>query len=139
MAEAPDLLRQRRDFHRKRVIVGNEHRRKLANDRLVVRDQPPFHAALLGAAENVECGAAQPAQPRQESERMDHPRPESALAQRAGRRIARRQQRRRQMIFEREIAFELPMQFLEKGTRASPEQPRARVLSAASIAAIELR
>src|SRR5262249_5324731 len=115
MAKAADLLRQRGDLDRERMVLGAEDRHDLAQQHLIVCDELRFHATFPRVAEDVEGGAAKSAQPRQQSKDVTHPTSERALAQLAACGIARGEDRRRQMIAQLEIAFELPVQLLQKG------------------------
>src|SRR5580704_4133663 len=102
MTEAANLLRQRSDLDGERVVCGIELRGELAQRRLVVRNQAPFHATLLRAPEEVERRAAQAAQPRQQLEGGKYPRTEGALLELTGRLVPCGEERRRQMEFQAE-------------------------------------
>ena len=94
MAEAADLLRQCGELDRDRVIGRRQIGDDLVEDRLEFADQPAFGAPFLAAGEDVEPGAAQPAQLGQQPENGQHPRTEFALAQMPGLRIALAHDRR---------------------------------------------
>ena len=78
----------------------------------VFAGQRALHLALGGVAENIERGAAQSLQLRQQAERLEHPRAELALLQMPGDLVAAGDQRRRQQHLEPGIAVELLLQRL---------------------------
>src|SRR5579883_423357 len=126
MAEAAHLLGQLRDLDGKREILRAKRGGEFADYRLVFADETALHAALLGAAENVEGGAAQPAHFCKEREGAEDPGAVAALLKLAGVGIARGEEGRRQMEFEGEVAFELLMKLLQE--RAIGVEPRDLVL-----------
>src|SRR5690606_19199190 len=73
MAEAPDLLGHRGDAHGDREVLAREAGQQLADRALVLLDEGPLLASLLGAPEDVERPAAQAAQFRQHAEGLHHP------------------------------------------------------------------
>src|SRR3954467_15553922 len=83
VAEAADLLRQVREADRYGVVLRRERRDDLAEERLVVADEPALDLALMGVAEDVERRAAQALQFRQHREGLQHPGPEAHLARQA--------------------------------------------------------
>src|SRR6185503_15063121 len=58
VAEAADLLRDRGDLHRERMVRGREPREQPLDGGLVRADQGALGAALGGVAEDIERGAA---------------------------------------------------------------------------------
>src|SRR5262252_6491513 len=107
VTEAANLERQRGEFHRERVIGGQQAGEELVEDRLVLADQPPFEPPLLATAKDVKACAAEPAQPREDAEELQHPRAKAALAQMPGLGVAVAEQRRRQVEVELVGAFKL--------------------------------
>ena len=84
-------------------LSGVSFAEHLVEHRLVVGDQLALGLALLANSRTVERRAAQELQLRQQPERAHHPRPEAHLARLAGRRIAAREQRRREMELEAQV------------------------------------
>src|SRR5262245_9716426 len=97
MPEAADLLRDRREADREVMVLGRELAEHLVEHRFIVADELALGAALLGAAERIEAGAAQELELREQAEGAQHPRAEGHLARLACGGIAPRQQRRREM------------------------------------------
>src|SRR5690606_28511037 len=93
--------------------VVREPGQEFADRALVLVDQGALLAAFFRAPEDVERPAAQPPQPRQHPEGLEHPRPVLALDQLALV-VALREQRRREVEAQAEVAIELtPQLFLE--------------------------
>ena len=126
MAVTADLLRNRCDFHRKRVVVAAQLADEFLDRHLVRADQLAFHAPLLRIAENVECGATHSAQLRQQFECSKYPGAILRLAQFTRSRIALCQKRRRQMEVKFVVAFELGFDLLHESRIGV--QPRHFVL-----------
>ena len=121
------------DLHRrlrKRDEIGQPRRIELAehglDQRLVPDDQRTLGATFGGVAEYVECRAAQPLQPREQPQRGLDPWPECALLRPSSRVALRRQEGRREVILDREVAVEFEPELVEE---AGPHmQPRHLVL-----------
>src|SRR5258706_3427662 len=97
MAEAADLLRDRRDLHRYRVIGRRELCEQAIDVRFVFGDQGTLGAPLGGVAERVEGRAAQAFHGFQEAKDGQHPGAEAHLARLAGGWILARKKRWREM------------------------------------------
>ena len=126
MAVTADLLRNRCDFHRERVIGAAQLADEFFDRYLVLADQLAFPAPLLRITENVECGATQTAQLRQQLECSEHPGAVLRLAQFARSRIALCKKRRRQMEVKFVVAFKPGLDLLHESRIGV--QPRHFVL-----------
>ena len=108
VAVAADVLGNRGERHGDAVVVRRQGRDDLLDQCEIIDDELALHAALGRVAEDVEraCRAG-PSVRARNAERRHHPRPELALLEMAGLRIALGDQRRRQVEFERVVAVEL--------------------------------
>src|SRR5574337_1401722 len=97
MPVAADLLRDARDRQRLRVVVGAKRGEQLLDAGAVLVNERALGAALFALAEDVERGAAQALEPRQQFEQRQRRRAEAALLQLALF-VALGQQRRRQVV-----------------------------------------
>src|SRR5262249_10114253 len=97
VTEAANLLGHSRDFDRERMVVRRKRRGELLQHGFVLADEAALGAALLRVAEHVERRAAQTPHAREDSEGAEYPGAIGALAQLPARRIARGEERRRQM------------------------------------------
>src|SRR5271163_3850666 len=77
MAVTANLLGQRGERDRERVIVRGQRRHQLPEKRFIFADQRPLLAPLRRMAENVEPGAAQASQRRERAKTLHHPRAEA--------------------------------------------------------------
>src|SRR5438552_18280932 len=103
VSEAADFFWNGAESHREGVILRRELAHDLAEQRLVVGDQLALGAALFRVAEDVERRAAQEPEFRQRAEYGQHPGAEGHFLRHARDRILFREQRRREMEFEREL------------------------------------
>src|SRR5258706_15135232 len=106
MAEAADLLRDRRDLHRYRVIGRRELCEQAIDVRFVFRDQRALGAPLGGVTKHVEWRSTQTAQAFQHTEHRQHPGAEAHLARLAGGWILAGKKRWREMKHELVAALE---------------------------------
>src|SRR5258706_637899 len=97
MAEAADLLGDRCDLHRYRVICRRELREQAIDVRFVFRDQRAFGAPLRGVAEGVERRATQATQAFQHAEYRQHPAAQARLPRLPGGCLLPRQKPRLRM------------------------------------------
>src|SRR5262249_27577999 len=91
-------------------------------------DEAALGAALLRVAEHVERRAAQTPHAREDSEGAEYPGAIGALAQLPARRIARGEERRRQMKPQPEVALELLVQVGKKRAVGIEARPLVLVL-----------
>src|SRR5258706_6924959 len=122
MAKAADLLGDRRDLDRYRVIGRRELCEQAIDVRFVFRDQRALGAPLRGVTKHVEWRTAQTAQAFQHMEHRQHPGAEAHLARLAGGWILARNKRWREMEHELVIALEHAGDLLLE--RAVGVQPR---------------
>src|ERR1700683_1191473 len=103
VAEAAYLFRNGGKPDGEMVVFRRERNEYVVEQGFVVGDQPAFGAAFKRAAERIEGCAAEELELRQYPECRQQPRPETHFPRQAGRLVAPRQQRRRQMKFQLEI------------------------------------
>jgi hypothetical protein len=100
------------DFHREPEVFAVQAIEQLGHRHFVFHDQPPFGPALFGVAEDVQRGAAQSLQLREDPERGHHPGAELGLRRLARARIRLVENRRSEVEFELvaslEHRFDLP-------------------------------
>src|SRR5690606_34212086 len=106
---AADLVRDGGDLRGEADVATVQLLQQALDGGEVVLHQLPLHASLGGAAERIECGAAQELQLRQPAERGEHPRTVLALDE-AAVLVLLRQQRRRQVEVQAVVALELLLQ-----------------------------
>src|ERR1700692_3631542 len=112
---AADLFGDRRDLHRKFVIVVAERAQQATNPALVVVDALPFRTPWCGFAEDCQRGAAQPSKCGQDPEgRRDQPEPDLVFPRPTRHRVARIPQLRSQIDRNPEIAVEFVTQTLRE-------------------------
>src|SRR4030095_2188922 len=70
---APDLVRQFRDGHGPIMGLGTEARQRRLDQAPILTDERPLDAPDLGVPEDVERGAAKPAEPPERLERRCEP------------------------------------------------------------------
>src|SRR5262245_38463174 len=97
-----------------RVICLGEIGRNVADQLHVAPDQLPCRATRSRVAEGIEPRAPETPGARQQLERVEHPGPVFALLQPAACRILGREDRRREMEAQLEVALELPSELVEK-------------------------
>src|SRR5690348_6364172 len=106
MTVAANVLGHAGDIDRERKVAAFELAEQLVDRGEVFADQRALYPALGSFAEDIERAAAQAAQFRQQLEGAEYPRPVFALAQLAFA-VAAREQRRRKMEMQLEVAVEL--------------------------------
>src|SRR3954453_13791687 len=103
MTEGADLFRNIGKTDRNVMIVGRKLAYDLFEQHFIVGDQLALSAPLLRITEDIERGAAQGLEFRQDTKRRENPRSKRHLLRQAGDLILAGEQRRRQMELEREI------------------------------------
>src|SRR5690606_19763926 len=96
------------------TVVNVELRQDLFDQSFVPSNQALLHAPLCGIAEDIKRGSSQALHPRKNMKRRADPAPEFALARTASCILSRRQKRRRKVVADAEIAFELLFQVVVK-------------------------
>ncbi|KAF1853937.1 hypothetical protein Lal_00005148 [Lupinus albus] len=113
-AVAAHLHRQLGDLHRQIELLAGQAVQQLAHHRLIVGDQLAFLAALGGAAERVEPGAAQALALGEQAQDRQHPRAEALLLRFAAIRFGLAHHRRGHVEGQLPVALEHALDILDE-------------------------